>query len=87
VCLWRLPIAAADSVEALARALPSLEWVTARALPSGVVPEQADPGTGAPQSVTPLIWSHAALVGTVGRFAERLAAFKAAGTVPAGLTQ
>ena len=87
--LWlaQYEIAVAESVEALARALPYLEWVAARALPSGVLPEQADPSTGAPQSVMPLIWSHAEFVGTVGRYAERLAAFNAAGAVPAGLTQ
>jgi len=35
-----------------------LAWVRARALPSGVLPEQADPFTGAPLSVSPLTWSH-----------------------------
>jgi GH15 family glucan-1,4-alpha-glucosidase len=42
-----------------------LEWVAARALPSGVLAEQVHPYTNAPLSVSPLTWSHAVYVSTV----------------------
>ena len=46
----------------------TLEWVRARALPSGSLAEQVHPITGAPLSVSPLTWSHATLVGVVNRY-------------------
>lgn len=42
-----------------------LDWAMKLALPSGVLSEQVDPVSGAPLSVTPLVWSHAELVNTV----------------------
>jgi GH15 family glucan-1,4-alpha-glucosidase len=45
-----------------------LEWCAARALPSGVLPEQLHPLTGAPLSVSPLTWSHAAYIASVERY-------------------
>ncbi|WP_338601800.1 glycoside hydrolase family 15 protein [Sulfolobus tengchongensis] len=36
-----------------------IKWVTNRALPTGFLPEQVDPETFEPTSVTPLVWSHA----------------------------
>lgn len=36
-----------------------IDWVSSRAISSGLLPEQVDPETGEPTSVTPLIWSHA----------------------------
>ena len=50
-----------------------LEWVVARALPSGVLAEQIHPYTGDPLSVSPLTWSHAAFVETVQQYLTRLA--------------
>jgi GH15 family glucan-1,4-alpha-glucosidase len=83
--LWlaQYEIEAAETSAALARAMPYLEWTAARARPSGVLPEQVDPYTGTPHSVAPLTWSHAEFVWTMGRLAERLAAFKATEGVPA----
>jgi glucoamylase len=49
-----------------------LQWVVDRSLPSGVLPEQVHPVSGAPLSATPLVWSHAAYVYTVIRYLERL---------------
>lgn len=46
----------------LEEALKLLEWVAEHALPSGVLAEQVHPHTGEPVSVSPLTWSHAALV-------------------------
>lgn len=42
-----------------------VEWVTAHALPSGVLSEQINPSDGSPLSVTPLVWSHAELINTL----------------------
>lgn len=41
-----------------------LEWTIGKALPSGVLSEQVNPGTGQPVGVAPLIWSHAELINT-----------------------
>jgi len=46
----------------LKRSLDLLEWAAERALPSGVLAEQIHPYSGAPLSVSPLTWSHAAFV-------------------------
>lgn len=43
----------------IARARELLEWAEARMSPSGMLPEQVHPITGAPLSVAPLAWSHA----------------------------
>jgi GH15 family glucan-1,4-alpha-glucosidase len=73
--LWlaQYEIEAAATVEELERARPYLNWVTARAQLSGVLPEQVHLCEGTPWSVAPLTWSHAEFVWTVGRFAARLA--------------
>ncbi len=42
-----------------------LNWTTSKALESGVLPEQINPETSAPLSVTPLVWSHAEYINTV----------------------
>jgi GH15 family glucan-1,4-alpha-glucosidase len=57
----------------LDEAVDLLAWVAAHALPSGVLPEQFHPFTGAPLSVSPLTWSHATFVATVHRVLRRLA--------------
>lgn len=56
-------------------ALELLEWVSDRALPSGVLAEQVNPYNDAPLSVSPLTWSHAAYISAVHAYlaaAERL---------------
>ncbi|MFN2453550.1 MAG: glycoside hydrolase family 15 protein [Pyrinomonadaceae bacterium] len=58
-------IARARTIAELREALEILEWVVARALPSGVLAEQVNPYTGAPLSVSPLTWSHSTFVATV----------------------
>ena len=58
-------IARAQSPDDLAPAREILEWVAARALPSGVLAEQVHPYTDEPLSVSPLTWSHATFVATV----------------------
>lgn len=64
-------IACARTVDDLERPLELLNWVAEHALPSGILAEQLHPETGAPLSVSPLTWSHAAYVQTVRRYMER----------------
>ncbi len=65
--LWlaQYRITHANTLDELRQALPLLEWVRTRALPSGVMAEQVHPFTNAPLSVSPLTWSHAEYVMTV----------------------
>lgn len=46
-------------------------WVTRRALPSGVLPEQCSPRTGEQLSVAPLTWSHSAYVTAVLKYINK----------------
>jgi GH15 family glucan-1,4-alpha-glucosidase len=64
-------IARATSLDELHAALPLLQWVRDRALPSGVLAEQINPYTDAPLSVSPLTWSHAEYVSAVRWYAGR----------------
>jgi GH15 family glucan-1,4-alpha-glucosidase len=68
-------IAAAKEASDLAPALELLRWVAARALPSGVLAEQVDPDHDRPLSVSPLTWSHAAVIQTVVDYTEALSRF------------
>jgi glucoamylase len=61
----------AKSKEDLKKSHPIFNWVSERALRSGVLAEQVDPLTGYPVSVSPLTWSHAALVITVQRYLKK----------------
>lgn len=64
-------IAKARTDGELQEALPILEWVASRALPSGVLAEQVHPLSNRPLSVSPLTWSHAAFVTTVLEYVEK----------------
>ncbi len=64
-------IARAATRDELDRALPLIEWATARALPSGVFAEQIHPATGEPLSVAPLTWSHSTFVATVMAYLKK----------------
>ncbi|HWH08226.1 MAG TPA: glycoside hydrolase family 15 protein [Candidatus Thermoplasmatota archaeon] len=50
-----------------------LAWAVAHAQPSGAMAEQLHPATGAPRSVSPLTWSHAAFVESCWRLTPRRA--------------
>jgi GH15 family glucan-1,4-alpha-glucosidase len=67
-------ISRADSPERLRDALPFVEWAADHALPSGVMAEQVHPQTHQPLSVSPLTWSHAAVVSTLTAYMRRLEA-------------
>ena len=73
--LWHAQyvIATARTTAELAPAMTILEWAAAHALPSGILAEQLDPRTGAPLSVSPLTWSHAAFVTAVCEYREKRA--------------
>lgn len=60
----------------LEKARELLEWVAAKALPSGVLAEQVDPETGSLLSVSPLTWSHAAYVAAVEDYLDKLQVLK-----------
>ncbi|MBI5570840.1 MAG: glycoside hydrolase family 15 protein [Desulfomonile tiedjei] len=66
----------ADDEQGIAAAVEIIEWVAAHALSSGVLPEQMDPLTGDPLSVSPLTWSHATFVSSVHRILRRLGKIK-----------
>lgn len=55
-----------DSVKKL------FKWVADRAFTSGILPEQCNPYNGAPLSVAPLTWSHAAYAYAVTLYLKRL---------------
>lgn len=61
----------ASSRADLEQALPLIEWASDRAFDSGILPEQCHPYTGAPLSVSPLTWSHAAYLLACLRYAQR----------------
>ncbi|MBI2909656.1 MAG: glycoside hydrolase family 15 protein [Chloroflexi bacterium] len=78
VCtLWlaRWHFARADCIEELKEGLDLLSWVVRYASPSGVLGEQLDPHTGAPISVSPLVWSHAEFVIAVCEYLARYQEF------------
>lgn len=64
-------IARAHTEDELHQALELLEWVRARALPSGVLAEQVDPFSDAPLSASPLTWSHAEFVQAIRWYAGK----------------
>ncbi len=64
-------IAKARSKKDLEPALDILEWVTATALPSGVLAEQLDPETSEPVSVSPLTWSHSTIIATASNYMQK----------------
>lgn len=65
----------ASRAEELDRALELLNWANSKALPGGMLPEQLDPYTGTPLSVTPLTWSHATYIMAVLDYLEKKSSF------------
>lgn len=70
----------AVKVEDLKEAVPLLEWVADRCLPSGVLAEQVHPYSNEPLSVSPLTWSHATLVQVVLDYLEKKTALDVCGS-------
>ncbi len=71
-------IARAETMDQLHAAIPQLEWVCQRALPSGVLAEQINPYTDEPLSVSPLTWSHSEFVSAVRWYAGKHRRFEVA---------
>jgi GH15 family glucan-1,4-alpha-glucosidase len=66
---WKIALATKTADLDEPRAM--LEWALKYATPSGLLPEQMHPLTGAPLSVAPLTWSHATYVETVLKYLEK----------------
>jgi len=66
---WYIDVA--QNQQQLERGLSLLQWCSKHALPSGILAEQIDPSTGAPLSVSPLTWSHAAYVDSFSRYLKK----------------
>jgi GH15 family glucan-1,4-alpha-glucosidase len=64
--------ARATTAAELQMARDVIDWVVEKALPSGVLAEQADPVTGGPVSVAPLTWSHSTFVAATLHYLEKL---------------
>lgn len=67
---WRIDHA--ENVDELEEARALIALVTDQAAVSGALPEQVHPLTGAPLSVRPLAWSHAAFLSTWTRYRIKL---------------
>lgn len=70
--LARYYIARASSEKELEPVRAWFRWTVEHALPSGVLPEQINPRTGAPVGATPLTWSHAEYVITIIEYLNKL---------------
>jgi GH15 family glucan-1,4-alpha-glucosidase len=64
-------VLSAESVDDLQFPARLLAWAADRAGPTGLLSEQVHPYTGQPLSVSPLTWSHAALVDSTLRYLEK----------------
>ena len=65
-------IARARSTDELDRAVPLMQWVARYALPSGVLPEQINPYTREPVSVSPATLSHGRFLHVMLLYLEKL---------------
>lgn len=64
-------IARAEEAKDLEFPRSLIRWAAQHATASGMLPEQLDPFSGAPLSVSPLTWSHGELVAAVTRYVEK----------------
>lgn len=72
-------IATAQSTADLKPAADIIAWVVQHQMPGGLLPEQLNPNTGAPLSVSPLTWSHAEFIITVDDYCRKLDALQRVG--------
>ena len=71
IWLAQYHIARAQSMDDLKPALQMLTWAQRCALPSGVLAEQVHPSSHTPIGVSPLTWSHAAVVIAVHEYINK----------------
>jgi glucoamylase len=69
--LARWYLAKATSLKELKEGSDLLSWIVRHSSKSGMLAEQIDPYSGAPLSVSPLIWSHAEFVLAVCEYVKR----------------
>ena len=67
-------IATAKTMADMKPARDYIDWAVKHQLQGGLLPEQLDPHTGAPLSVSPLTWSHAEFIVTVDDYSKKAAA-------------
>lgn len=80
IWLARWYIAKARSESDLEDSLKLLNWATKISSRSGMLPEQIDPFSGEPISVSPLVWSHAEFVIAVCQYLEKTKYFSSTTT-------
>ncbi|MBI3035777.1 glycoside hydrolase family 15 protein [Candidatus Woesearchaeota archaeon] len=68
--------AKAKTRKELKEALEIINWIMRNALSTGVMPEQINPYTAEPLSVSPLTWSHSEFIDLVVNYAEKYAQLK-----------
>ncbi|MBI2558767.1 glycoside hydrolase family 15 protein [Candidatus Woesearchaeota archaeon] len=69
--LGKYYVAKAKTREELKEALEIIKWMIKNALSTGVMPEQINPYTAEPLSVSPLTWSHSEFVDLVVNYVEK----------------
>lgn len=68
-------IRVAKTKEDMKEAKKMIDWAADHALETGVMPEQLDPHTGEPLSVSPLTWSHAEFIDAINDYIEKMEGF------------
>ena len=61
----------AKTKEELKEALEIIKWLMKNSLSTGIMPEQINPYTAEPLSVSPLTWSHSEFVDLVVNYVEK----------------
>lgn len=74
--LGKYYVAKAKTREELKEALEIIKWMIKNALSTGVMPEQINPYTAEPLSVSPLTWSHSEFVDLVVNYVEKYTQLK-----------
>lgn len=69
--LGKYYVAKAKTREELKEALEIIKWMMKNSLLTGTMPEQINPYTGEPLSVSPLTWSHSEFVDLVVNYVEK----------------
>jgi len=69
--LGKYYVAKSKTIEELSEALEIIKWLMKNSLSTGVMPEQIDPYSGKPLSVSPLTWSHSEFVDLVMNYVDK----------------
>ena len=74
--LGKYYVAKAKKKSELKDALSIIAWILDNSLSTGIMPEQVNPFTGEPLSVSPLVWSHAEFIDLVINYTKKLEELK-----------